>query len=132
MISRYDAVNQTYKTFIVGGPPSFDFPIVDGYGYFVLVDQSSTLNVSGSRIESVSVPLNVGWNMIGWYHSSDTLASSLGGNISDCQMVSWFDAVNQTFKTYIVGGPSSFDFPVTTGMGLFVMVNTASEWHGEG
>jgi hypothetical protein len=132
MVSWFDAVNQTFKTYIVGGPSTFDFPILDGYGYFVLVDQSSILNVSGTHIESVSIPLYIGWNMIGWYNASDTLASSLGGNISGCQMMSWFDAVNQTFKTYIVGGPSTFDFTVTAGMGLFVLVNTASVWHGEG
>jgi hypothetical protein len=132
MVSRFDAVNQTFKTFIVGGPPSFDFPIVDGFGYFVLVDQGSTLSVSGYRIDTVSVPLSVGWNMIGWYQSTTTMASSLGSNISGCQMVSWFDSVNQTFKTYIVGGPPSFDFTIQAGMGLFVLVNTASIWHGEG
>jgi hypothetical protein len=132
MVSRFDSVNQTFKTFIVGGPSSFNFPLVDGYGYFVLVDRSSTLSVSGSRIESVSVPLSVGWNMIGWYHSDNTMASSLGGNISGCEMISWFDSVNQTFKTYIVGGPPSFDFGISPGMGLFILVNTASVWHGEG
>ncbi len=41
--------------------------------------------------------------MIGWYHDYNTTASSLAGNITGCQMVSWFDPVNQTFKTYIVG-----------------------------
>jgi hypothetical protein len=132
MISRFDSVNQTFKTYIVSGPPSFDFPIVDGSGYFVLVNQSSILRLSGSRIESVSVPLSVGWNMVGWYRSSDILASTLGGEISGCQMVSWFDGVNQSFKTFIVGGPPSFDFSITPGMGLFVLVNEASMWHGEG
>jgi hypothetical protein len=130
MISWFDSVNQTFKTYIVGGPPSFDFPIVSGYGYFVLADQSSTLSISGYRIDNVSTPLSAGWNMIGWYHSSDTMASTLGGNISGCQMISWFDSVNQTFKTYIVGGPPSFDFTIRAGMGLFVEVNTASVWHG--
>jgi hypothetical protein len=125
-------VNQTYKTYIVGGPPSFDFSIVDGFGYFVLVDQSITLSVSGSRIDSVAVPLSIGWNMIGWYHASNTTASSLGAAISGCQMISRFDGVSQSFKTFIVGGPPSFDFTIKPGMGLFVLVNTASVWHGEG
>jgi hypothetical protein len=38
----------------------------------------------------------------------------------------------QTFKTFIVGGPPSFDFTVTPGMGLFVLVNQTSVWYGEG
>ncbi|MCD6300072.1 MAG: hypothetical protein J7L78_02740, partial [Dehalococcoidales bacterium] len=132
MISRFDALNQTFRTFIVGGPHGFDFPIVDGFGYFVLVNQSSNFSVSGSRISNVSVPLYVGWNMIGWYHSYNTTASSLAENITNCSMVSRFDALNQTYRTFIVGGPPGFDFTVTPGMGVFVLVDVESVWHGEG
>ncbi len=70
--------------------------------------------------------------MTGWYHEYDKMTSYIGGDITNCTMVSWFDAVNDTFKTYIVGGPPSFDFTVGQGMGLFVLVDTASIWHGEG
>jgi len=132
MISRFDSVNQTYKTYIVGGPPGFDFPIVDGYGYFVLVDEESMLSLSGYRIDSVSVPLEVGWNMLGWYHTYNTTASSLSENITGSIMVSWFDPISQSFKTYIVDGPPGFDFTITSGMGLFVLVDESSVWHGEG
>jgi len=132
MISRFDAVAQTYETYIVGGPPSFDFPIIDGHGYFILVDENSTLSVSGLPITSVSVGLSIGWNMIGWYHGHDTMASSICENITGSVMISWFDVVNNMFNTYIVGGPPSFDFTVGQGMGLFVLVDTASTWQGEG
>jgi hypothetical protein len=70
--------------------------------------------------------------MIGWYHEYDTMASSIGGDITNCTMVSWFDAMNDTFKTYIVGGPPSFDFAVSQDMGLFVLVDKESTWQGEG
>ena len=53
-------------------------------------------------------------------------------NITNCMMVSMFDAINQTYRTYIVGGPPGFDFTVYPGMGIFVMVDTESIWHGEG
>ena len=132
MISWFDAAAQTYKTYIVGGPPSFDFPIIDGYGYFVLVSDNSYFNVSGSPITGVLVGLELGWNMIGWCHGYNTMASSIGENITNCSMVSWFDSVSQTFKTYIVGGPPGFDFIVTPGMGLFVLVDKESTWQGEG
>ena len=132
MISRFDAENQTYKSYIVGGPPGFDFSIQDGYGYFILTNQSSTLNLSGPPITNVSVSLEEGFNMIGWYHSYNTTASSLASNITNCTMVSKFDASNQTFKSYIVGGPPGFDFTITPGMGVFVLVDVASTWHGAG
>ena len=132
MVSWFDAVNQTYETYIVGGPPQFDFPIENGYGYFVLVSESSSATFYGYRINNVSIPLCVGWNMIGWYHGYNTTAISLAENISGCEMVSWFDAVNQTYESYIVGGPPQFDFEITRGMGVFVLADESSVWYGEG
>ena len=69
--------------------------------------------------------------MIGWYHEYDKMSSSIGGDITNCTMMRWFDTVNDTFKTYIVGGSPSFDFEVSQGMGLFVLVDKESTWQGE-
>ena len=132
MVSRFDSVNQTYKTYICGGPSGFDYPIINGHGYFILVNESSTFQATGYLISSVSIPLNVGWNAIGWYHDYNTTASSLGENISGCEIVSKFDCVNQIFQSYICGGPPGFDFVITQGMGLFVLVDETSTWLGEG
>jgi len=131
LISWFDSGNQTYKSYIVGGPSSFDFQIKDGYGYFIVVNENSIFSVSGISISNVSIPLYIGWNLIGWHQIYNTTASSLAGNISGCELISWFDSGNQTYKSYIVGGPSSFDFTITNGMGIFVVVNMESIWHGE-
>jgi len=132
MVTRFDAVNQTFRSYIVGGPPGFDFPLEAGYGYFVLVSADSVYSITGYPVNTVSVPLAVGWNMIGWYHQSPTLASVLSAAIPGCEIVSCFDAVNQTFRSYIVGGPPGFDFTIASGMGLMVRVNEASIWTGQG
>ena len=129
-VSRWDGVNQTYDSYVVGFPES-DFVLVDGFGYFVDVDQGSVLSLVGPPVLSVGVPLNVGWNMIGWYHEDVTSASSIAENISGCGLVSRWDGVNQSFDSYVVGFPES-DFTVTCGMGLFVDVSTDSTWYGEG
>jgi hypothetical protein len=86
----------------------------------------------GDNILSVNVPLKVGWNLLGWYHSYNTSASSLAGNITGCTSVSMWNATVQTYDTYIVGGPPTFDFNICRGMGLFVDVITESTWLGEG
>ena len=131
-VSYWDAVNQTYYTYIVGGPPSFDFPIRNGHGYFVDMTRPNTIQENDSFITNVSVNLKTGWNLIGWYHEYNTTAQNLSENITGCTSVSYWDAVNQTYYTYIVGGPPSFDFHITKGMGIFADVTTESVWHGEG
>ncbi len=131
-VSKWNATMQTYDTYIVGGPPSFDFLLKEGHGYFVDVDQASICTFTGLPVISVNVSLKTGWNMIGWYHELNTSASDLAAQITECSSVSKWNTTEQTYDTYIVGGPPSFDFTVRCGMGLFVDVDQPSYWHGEG
>jgi len=130
MVSWFDAEFQILRTHIVG-VPAYDFPIQDGFGYFILGDQNSTFSVSGSPLHNASVQLYEGWNMIGWYNQYNTTASSLAENITNCSMVSWFDAEFQILRTHIVGVPA-YDFDIDCGMGLFILVDAESVWYGEG
>jgi len=132
LVSWFDSSNQTYRSYIVGGPPGFNFQIKDGHGYFIVVNQSSIFSLSGYQLSTISIPLHIGWNLIGWNQIYDTTASSLAENITSCELVSWFDSSNQTYRSYIVGGPPGFDFTITSGMGLFIVVNEESIWNGEG
>ena len=75
--------------------------------------------------------LNIGFNLIGWYHAYNTTASSLLENISGCLSIIKWDPVAQDYWLYIPGFPA-FDFVINSGMGLFVEVDEQSVWHGEG
>ena len=129
-VNKWDAVNQSYRGYIVG-IPAFDFPIVDGCGYFVEVDQPSVLYLTGTNVTTVNIPFKIAWNIIGWYDEYNTTASSLAENITGCLSVNKWDAVNQSYRGYIVGIPA-FDFTISRGMGIFLEVSEESTWHGEG
>ena len=86
----------------------------------------------GETAPDFNMTLYPGWNLIGWPYDYDTTASILSENITGCLSVSCWNATMQTYDTYIVGGPPSFDFSISCGMGLFVDVNQTSIWHGEG
>ncbi len=131
-VSCWDTLNQTYQTYIVGGPPSFDFTLQDGHGFFVDESDNEILSLVGIPIINVSVPLEVGWNLLSWYHTENTTASNLAGNITGCSSVSSWNATIQSYDTYIVGGPDTFDFVITSGMGVFVDVTQQSIWYGQG
>lgn len=130
MVSYFDAENQTYKSYVTGDPLPYDFMIKDGYGYFIYMNQEKTIYFLGGIITSVSVPLYVGYNMIGWYQSYNTTASGLLSAIPGALIASIFDAVNQTYKSYAAGDPPPYDFTVSKGMGIFIWTNQPSNWDG--
>jgi len=120
MISYWNTSIQSYQSYIVGGPQSFDFPIEDGIGYNILVENDTTFTVSGNLLTDVSTTLVQGYNLLGWYKTESTTASYLFNTISGCVNISIWDATNQVNKYY----RSSFDedFIIEQGMGYFVEI----------
>ena len=131
-VSKWDQFAQSYYAYFVDGPDSFDYELESGYGYFIETEESSLFSVQISSTPIVSVPIEISWNLIGWFDNEDTTAKSLSENITGCLSVSKWDPVVQSYYAYFVDGPDSFNFNVTCGMGLFVEVYEESMWHGEG
>ena len=130
VITRFDPVSQTFFSYVVGS--NYDnFDIEDGCGYYVYVTHTTPFIVNGFAIDAVSVDLYPGWNILGWFDTEPTNAESFGQNIAGCSVITIFNALTQTFDTHVVGTPHD-NFPVEMGMGLFIYVNQASIWHGDG
>ncbi len=131
LVSWFDAENQSYKTY-VNGSSAYDFQLISGYGLFVYMNQNLNLNISGAEITSVSVPLESGWDMIGWYKETETNASNIQSAITNCSQVSWYNTSKtpKGFTNYNI--PGSPNFSIERGLGLFVYVNESSIWLGEG
>ncbi len=132
MVSMFNASSQSYESYIVNGSRRFDFSLEAGMGIVVMTTNVTSFDLTGVPLESCSVELLPGWNAIGWFHEYQTTACSLAENISHCQMVSWFDADLQRYHSFVVDGPMSFDFVISRGIGLFVLVDEPSVWFGEG
>ena len=66
--------------------------------------------------------LVLGWNLIGICSNETMQASDFAEGISGCSIISCFNASQQMYMSFFVGGPSSFDFPLVCGMGVFVLV----------
>jgi hypothetical protein len=120
------------STGIVTGssPPELDFPIEDGSGYFVAVNDECIFSLSGTPVTDVSVPLYGGWNMIGWFNETNTTAKDLLFYIDDCTVVYYYDAETATPVMVTQSSPPETNYNVTRGMGLFVAVASNSTWDG--
>ncbi|GEM_PF-3404321 len=129
-VALYNASTQSFLTHVVGVPHD-DFPIMDGKGYFVYVNNDNTFTAKGLPIMGANVSIQEDWNVIGWFNSNSTTAESLGQNISGTSVVTMFNSSSQAFLTHVVGVPSD-NFTIEQGMGLFIYTTEASYWHGEG
>jgi len=133
-VSYWNNTMGQYQSWLVGiSDPTDDYPILPGRSYFLSVSIDSTFFIEGTSISSISIPLGIGWNMIGWFNKSATMASSLGDNITGCLQVSYWNNTMGQYQSWLVGiSDPTEDYIINCGMGVFVSVNAASVWHGEG
>ena len=122
IVSRWDTDLQQYEDYIEGFSGSeHDFQIVDGEGYYVMVESNTQFSVTGEELSGVTVDLVEEFNLLGWYESSSTTASAIFNSIAGCINVSVFDAINQVYKNY--RSPSDPDFVISRGMGYWVEIS---------
>ncbi|HEC76584.1 MAG TPA: hypothetical protein ENI33_04925 [Thermoplasmatales archaeon] len=128
IILGWNANVQDFELYAPGVP--YDFAIEDGYGYFIGMKNDSIFSLADVPVENVSIPLYIGWNMLGWFKENVTTASSIYQNITGCSIVLRWNASMQDFDLYAPGVPN--DFVIARGEGFLVAVDEESEWHGEG
>jgi len=121
MISYWNTTIQSYRSYVVGGPPSFDFPIENGIGYDILVENDTTFTVSGNLLTDASTALVQGYNLLGWYKSESTTASAIKKEYPKCFKIMGFDPITQTEKVY--ESLTDQDFYIGQGDGYFVVID---------
>ncbi len=116
-----------YETYIVGiSPPSLDFNLVDGEGYWIYSTSARTLNLqgdypTGKKTIKVDVPAGGGWALIGLtslktWRASDIFEMCTNGSIS--VVVGWNPA-SHVYESYFVGLPFT-DFLIPPGRGFWI------------
>lgn len=124
----FSQIQNTTHQFMQNGSYNVTLNIIDSNGFENTTQKTIIVN---EGIQT-AIQLKIGWNLLGWYNNYNTTASSLAENITGCISVSKWNATMQTYETYIVGGPPTFDFNIIRGMGLFVDVTEESIWFGDG
>jgi hypothetical protein len=128
MVTRYDKDADKYFSYIVGEPDSFDFLIVRGDGYFVYVSDETTFTIKGDLSPAGAIPLESGWNFIGYCQLKPVMASDLLEMVDGAKgwMITYYDPDAGKYKSYISGEPELFDFTVTPGRAFFLYVDGVS------
>ena len=125
IVWAYDAVNGWKK--YQPGKPSDLTTMEAGKGYWIKMNQSGTLSLTGQSASSQTIPLKTGWNLVGWNKTTPTSVADALTNISSITSIVWaYDAL-AGWKKYQPSKPSDLsDF--TSGLGFWVKVNADIDW----
>jgi hypothetical protein len=126
-VSKLDEAQGKYLSYVKGYSDVYDFPIVLGQGYFVFVKQKTHFSLTGDLASTSSIPVQKGWNIIGYDSLEGTTASKLVVSGIGChvKVVTYLDAETGGYKSFAKGFPSTYDFQVTSGRAYFVFVDAA-------
>ena len=130
LVVGWNSVTQSYdRTYIVGlSPPSANFAIENGLGYFVYVGMARPVALVGDVpsflvTQDVNIPTAGGWALIGitstattWRASHIPAMYSVSGSID---LVAWYNPVTHSYKSYIPGIPIT-DYAMSPGMAVWV------------
>jgi hypothetical protein len=134
-IVKWDNATQRYISYVPGEPLN-NFAVTGGEGYFVNVDNQTSVVLTGAGFESpYTVSLATDYNILSLPVNDTSVvnASTLATKIGDkCTEIVKWDSATQRYKSYVPGEPLN-NFAVTGGEGYFVNVNnqTSVEFTGE-
>ena len=128
-IATWDPASQEYKIHPVGISGQ-DFPIEPGHGYLIHVYEDTQFTVTGNIIEDITVPITMGWNMLGWIHDTSITAEQFGETILGCDVVAKWDPETQDYTIHPQTTPIN-DFTIHQGDTLFIHATQDSTWYGE-
>ena len=130
LVAKWDSNSQKYMTYIPGfSPEEYNFEIEPEYGYFVYLESSTIVGLSGTPVKVDTIELKKGWNLVGWDRdetSAKEIAQSIGG---ECKLLAKWDSNSQKYTTYIPGfSPEEYNFKVKRGEAIFIYMEKEKTW----
>jgi hypothetical protein len=125
-VMRYNNETLSYDSYLLGAPADYDFLFTTDMGVHVYSLQNTTLTYVGSIPTGRSASLKKTWNEAGWstFHSSNAI--SMCNILPGSQRVMMFDAINQTYLSYLQGAPADYDFAMVPGAGYMIYTDTVT------
>jgi hypothetical protein len=133
-VVKFNATQQQLQSYVPGVPLN-NFAIASGAGYFVNLNNPTSVVLTGTGWSSpFQISLVPGMNLIGMpvNDTAVTTASTLAAKIgTSCQEVVNWESGKQSYVSYVTGVPLN-DFAIRAGDGYFVTVDDQTEVTFEG
>lgn len=125
IITKLDKVTGKYSSFRLGYPSELDFPIALGEGYYIYAKATTSFALVGEFLETSTVNLVKGWNIIGHDQIGAISASDLLSKVQGCnaKIVTYLDPYTQKYNSYRPGYPDELNFGVIPGGAYFLYVD---------
>jgi len=127
-IAKWSPVSQEYMIHPVGLSGQ-NFPIEPGHGYLIHVYEDTQFSITGAIIDNLTIPIKMGWNLVGWIHDTDITAEQFGATITGCDVVTKWNPQTQDYTIHPQTTPLD-NFPIRQGDALFIHTTQDSTWYG--
>jgi hypothetical protein len=127
MVTRYSPLTGMFSSYYRGANPSKDFVMTPDAGYFAKAGSAGSFGVAGESMPAHYIPLNNGWNLIGWSCFTSVYASDVLAGAACLDLVTAYSPATGMFKSYYRGANPSKNFALTAGGGYFVKSASAGE-----
>jgi hypothetical protein len=125
IVWQYNAAAGNWSRYVPGGASNSLSDLSVENGYWVKLNATGTLNVSGAEPASTNITLVSGWNLVGYPKLTSqevgaAVNSSIGGNY---QIIWQYNAAAGNWSRYVPGGASNSLINLTAGNGYWIKMN---------
>ncbi|MBN1677609.1 MAG: hypothetical protein JW880_03640 [Candidatus Thermoplasmatota archaeon] len=124
MVTKLNTTSQKWESYVADDRIEMDFPIELGVGYYVWVSSDTVFKLKGDLMLDATAPLVAGWNIMGYNSLEPIMASEALDMVSGTTawMITYLDAENGKYLSYVKGDRAEFDFVITPGRAYFIWV----------
>jgi hypothetical protein len=117
-----------YLSYIPGAESNDLVKLDVGRGYWILVEGSASLRITGKKLSAITVPISEGWNLVGFnilYEAPVTQV--VAGIIAKDLILYQFDSESGSYKTYNPSEESDLT-TIKPGLGYWLYASQAFSW----
>ena len=127
IVWRYNAAADNWSRYIPGGGSNTLLTLDMVNGYWIKMNASDILNISGTEAASTNIPLVQNWSLIGYPKmTAQTAGTVLDASIAGNYQIVWeYDAVAGTWSRHVPGMGGNTLANLTAGMAYWIKMNAS-------
>jgi hypothetical protein len=120
--------NPGWRSYVVGEPVNPLRNMSEKKGYWIYINASSILTITGYDLSGERINLVADWNLVGYPSTSVQLINESLATVENYTLVQYWNTTGGNWLTYVSGQPVNILNNFTPGRGYWLQVPVADQW----